>query len=63
MGVHLYPQKDADGPRGQVVGGWSWAFFNDDPGKLALGVSLVNKLYTSTEGIAGWRRRSPITLP
>lgn len=49
-----HPQQDADGPRGQVVGGWSWGFFTDDPEKLELAVSLVDHLYTSKEGMAGW---------
>lgn len=50
--THL-PQKDPDKPM-QVVGGWTWGVFTDDPVKKAKAVDFVLNVYASPEGMAGW---------
>ncbi len=47
------PQKTAD-MKGQVAGGWNWAFFTKDPAKIKAGVDFVQTVYTSKDGMAGW---------
>lgn len=50
--THL-PQKDPNNPA-QVVGGWTWGVFTDDPAKQALAVDFVMDVYAGSEGMAGW---------
>lgn len=50
--THL-PQKDPNNPT-QVVGGWTWGVFTDDPVKKAKAVDFVLTVYASPEGMAGW---------
>jgi multiple sugar transport system substrate-binding protein len=47
------PQEDA-GNRVQVVGGWNWGVFTDDPEKQARAIDMVLAVYAGQEGMAGW---------
>ena len=50
--THL-PQKDPANPK-QVVGGWTWGIFTEDPVKQAKAIDFVMTVYAGAEGMAGW---------
>lgn len=47
------PQQDPENPT-QVVGGWTWGVFTDDPEKQAKAVDFILTVYAGKEGMAGW---------